>query len=301
MATDEIKQLTLSLSGATACGIATVREVAAESQLHYSGWTRDGKHGSMSYMTKYDDVRNNPALLLEGAKSMIVCAFPYYNPPSEYDRHWLKIAKYARGADYHHVVKERLLRVTTRLEQKYGAKTRICVDTAPLRERYWAQQAGLGFVGRNNTLIVPGKGSYFFLGTILTDLELEADKPCELTCGDCNRCVSACPSNALDHPGALDARKCFSCLTIEHRGDFDTAIKLRGRIAGCDTCQDVCPHNANPAVTNIEEFKPMNPIMVLSDEQLIKADEALLRPILRKSALSRIKVVDMLRNIRHAK
>ena len=145
------------------------------------------------------------------------------------------------------------------ITERWDASCRVCVDTAPVRERYWAQQAGIGFVGRNNQLILPGRGSYFFLGEIVTDLQVEPDKPCGASCGDCRLCVDACPAAALPGDyGALDARRCISCITIEYRGDFtlEKAAVLGNRVYGCDECQKACPHNRFARPSKTMEFLP---------------------------------------------
>lgn len=292
-----VKRIVTSLAGAAAVGIAEARPVATEAVERYHRWTASGRHGPMGYMTNHEAIRADPRLLLYGARSIIVAAFPYYYPDPEWHSS-RRIARYARGEDYHAVVMTRLSHAAEAIVATFGGECRVCVDTAPLRERYWAVEAGVGFVGRNNTLIVPGAGSYFFLGEIVTTLELEPDQPCCLSCGDCGRCVKACPAGALDEPGALDARKCLSCLTIEHRGELPPGTRLGGRLAGCDTCQEVCPHNSRPLPSSIAEFAPTNPLLSLTDAQLEGAHEAGLRPLLKRSALSRIKAADMVRNIR---
>lgn len=296
---DAVKRLVSELSGAASVGIAKAEPVSREAVSQYAAWTASGRHGPMGYMTNYDEVRSDPRLLLDGAMSIIIAAFPYWYPDPQW-RSRRRIARYARGEDYHSVVRRRLLNVASAISEQFGGTTRVCVDTAPLRERYWAVKAGLGFIGRNNTLIIPGAGSYFFLGEILTTLELKSDEPCSLSCGDCLGCVKACPAGALDEPGALDARRCLSCLSIELRGDFPDGTNLRGRLAGCDTCQEVCPHNSRPMHSDIPEFIPSNPLLHMTDADLEKADEGTLRPLLRRSALSRIKPADMLRNISHS-
>ena len=307
-----VKELVRTLSGASAVGIAKACPVSPEAVEQYRRWTAAGRHGPMAYMTNHQVIRDDPRLLLDGAQSIIVEAFPYYHPEPQW-RSRRRIARYARGEDYHTVIRSRLSRAAEAISAELGGAWRVCVDTAPIRERYWAVQAGLGFTGRNNTLIIPGQGSYFFLGEIITTLPLSPDAPCTLTCGDCLRCLHACPAGALTPaaphspmegqlptaPTALDARKCLSCLTIEHRGDFPHPLNLHGRIAGCDTCQEVCPHNAQPP-TGLPEFAPANPLLTLSDQELEAAPPSTLKPVLKHSALSRIRPADLLRNISHS-
>lgn len=289
--------------GATAVGIARVAEVDAEAREAYRQWIESGRSAPLGYMDRYHEVRDNPSLLLDGARSIIVAAFSYYYPTPK-ARSRFTIARYARGADYHEVVRRRLTDAvaTIMAESGLGATDfRVCVDTAPLRERYWAQQAGIGFIGRNNALIIPGEGSYMVLGEILTTMEIEPDTPCTLTCGNCMACVRACPAGALgnetDGYRGVDASRCLSCLTIEHRGDFPLGVKLGGRIAGCDTCQDVCPHNRHAKTSAIPEFAPSNPLLSMTDEQILALTPDDIRPLTRHTPLSRIKPPDFIRNI----
>lgn len=292
----DVRRAVMDLAGAEAAGIAAVAEVDEEARGAYRRWIGAGHHGPMSYMDRYHEVRGNPALLLDGARAIIVAAFNYRYPDRPQMSRF-RIARYARGLDYHDVVRARLDRAAEWLRGRYGGLTRVCVDTAPLRERYWAVRAGVGFIGRNNTLIVPGRGSFFVLGEILTTVPFEADEPCTLSCAGCMACVRACPAGALDGVGAVDARRCLSCQSIEHRGPFAPGVRLGGRIAGCDVCQDVCPHNRVSVSSSIGEFAPVNPLLDLTDEEMLGLTEADVRPLTRGTALSRIKPADLIRNI----
>lgn len=226
---------------------ARVEPVDHASAAMFEQWIADQRHGSMDYLARYADVRRNPALLLEGARTILVAAINYYRHPSPDDP---AIALYASGDDYHTVVRERLESLAETIRQRFGGETRVCVDTAPLRERYWSAQSGLGFIGLNNQLIIPGAGSYFFLGEILSTVEFEADQPLNRTCCRCRKCIAACPGGALKPDGSIDARKCLSYLTIEHRGALPEGTNLKGHLYGCDVCQQVCPHNADARHTD---------------------------------------------------
>ena len=249
--------MALSLQ-ATAAGFARAGAVDAEACGVYERWITTGRHGTMDYCARYQDVRTHPALLLEGARTVISCAF-CYNSGIEPQPDGPTIARYALGADYHYVLKDRLNRLGEWITARYGGQTRALVDTAPMRERYWAVQAGIGFIGLNNQLIIPGAGSYFFLGELLWTGEVPPDEPCRLSCDGCGRCVKACPGGALDGCGGCDARRCLSYLTIEHRSapdEMPDSIPRHGYVYGCDICQRVCPHNAKAPLTTIEEFTP---------------------------------------------
>ena len=284
--------------GISELGIAAVRPVESDAAAAYRGWIADGCNAGMDYLDRYHDVREDPALLLDGAKSLIVCAFNYY-PAERRDASLPEFALYSYGRDYHEVARERLERLAATVRERFGGATRVCVDTAPLRERYWAREAGLGFIGRNNQLIIPGKGSCFFLGEILTTVEFAPDEPCRLSCGDCMACVHACPGGAIRNDGSVDARRCLSYLTIEHRGEFTGEVNLGNHIYGCDVCQSVCPHNRNAVPTTIPEFTPSDEFLKLDCESISRLTPEKFNSLFRHSAIKRAKLAGLLRNLRH--
>lgn len=249
----------------------------------------------MAYLDRYHDVRRDPRLLLPGARALLMVAFPYFT--SEPLR--LPVSLYARGLDYHEVVRSRLEAIAT---QYLGERDswRVCVDTAPLRERYWAERSGLGFVGRNNTLIIPGLGSYFFIGSILTVAELPERRhiaPGEGGCGDCRRCVDSCPGHCLYSDGsAVDARRCLSYLTIEHRGEI-TVRRSLPTLYGCDVCQQVCPYNADVCPTPIQEFHPSERMRGLTAEDVAGMTPEEFSLTFARSSIRRTKLAGLLRNL----
>lgn len=283
-------------AGAIAFGVAAAAPVGAKAAGQYRAWLDRGANAGMEYAARYDDVRRDPALLLKGAASIICVAFSYATrrqQPGDTPR----FARYALGLDYHDVLRRRLQCVADTLQLRYGGDWRVCVDTVPLRERYWAQQAGLGFVGINNQLIIPGKGSRCFLAEIITTIAIEPDKPCTESCQGCMRCVEACPGAALSGSGeALDARRCRSYLTIEHRGKLPEGVTLGRYIYGCDICQDVCPHNSADAPAALPEFEPSEALLSLSRADLSAMTQEDFSRIFRGSAVKRCKYAGLMRN-----
>lgn len=283
--------------------IATIGEVEAESVNLYREWIGEGRHAGMEYMERYSDVRDDPRKLLDGAQSIICCAISYYTSFQQQPGA-LKIARYALGLDYHDIVRGRLETAAQRIREIYGGETRVCVDTAPLRERYWAERSGLGFIGRNNHLMIPGAGSYFFLGEILTTAALRpsgvpaAFKDAADACNSCGRCIKACPTGALDSDGHCDARRCLSYLTIEHRGEFPEGTDLYGTFYGCDRCAAVCPHNSHPAECEIEELQPNPRLLTLTADRMLAMDHEEYCGIFRGSAMKRAKLSGLQRNAR---
>lgn len=286
-------------SGFGTCGFARAERVSDDAIAQYENWLADGKNDCMEYAEKYAEVRNDPRELLPGAKTVICVALNYY-PATRQAGDTPQFALYSYGNDYHDVVRDRLKLLARYIEENWHAQSRICVDTAPIREKYWARQAGIGMIGRNNLLIIPGKGSFFFLGELVTTLELPPDAPCTLTCGDCRECEKACPGGALHDGKAVDARRCLSCQLIEHRGDLPQWVneKMGNRLYGCDECQLCCPHNRNATPTDIPEFAPNQRQLSLSSDDISAMTDDQFREIFRKSAVKRAKLAGLQRNAR---
>ena len=273
-------------------GVINLTPVTQQADEQFARWIAQGRHAGMAYMEKYPDVRHDPRLLLDGAQSLIVVAFPYFTTePME-----LPFALYARGRDYHEVVRERL----TALAAQLPGESRVCVDTAPLRERYWAARVGLGFIGLNNQLILPGSvGSYAFLGSIITTAVVQPTAPLtqRRECYRCGRCVAACPAHALHADGSgVDATRCLSYLTIEHRGEFPPGTDLHGKIYGCDVCQQVCPHNSAVIPTDIAEFHPSEALCRLTLHDIEAMTPEQFSALFRHSAVRRTKLSGLQRN-----
>jgi epoxyqueuosine reductase len=241
--------------GFDAVGIADVRP--SDHADLYRAWIAAGRHGSMHYLAREDAVERR--LDPTGFRSAVVVALNYYTPSDEGDASRGIIARYARGRDYHKVIKSKLMALLRALEAELGRElplARAYVDTGPVLERELAQRAGLGWFGRSTMLLHPKRGSYFFLGSLLLEIELPPDAPFTADhCGTCNACVDACPTGALlgrDENGApiMDATRCISYLTIENRGEIPRELRagIGNRVFGCDICQEVCPWNGGKFV-----------------------------------------------------
>ena len=234
-------------------------------------WLDKGFHGEMRYMANHIDLRRDPRLLVEGAKSVICLSFNYYPEEASLSTTAPKISRYAYGRDYHKVVKKKMINLLKELQVvRPELKGRAFVDSAPVMEREWAKRAGLGWVGKNTLIIHPKKGSYFFLGVIIIDQELDYDEPVSDHCGTCTRCINACPTEAIAPDGyVLDATKCISYATIELKSDelpkaFDG--KLEGWAFGCDICQEVCPWNKFSEPHTEADFLPSEAIKEMTKE-----------------------------------
>lgn len=276
-------------AGAAAVGFARAEPVSWEAASAYRRWIASRRHAGMAYMERHTRLRDDPRLLLDGAATIIVAAFNYY--PS---RHHPAIADYALGRDYHDELRERLSAAAGRISTQFGGDTRVCVDSAPIRERYWAVRAGVGFIGRNSQLIIPGTGSYCFLGEILWTKPVDPDAPHTGGCDGCGKCVSSCPGRAIMPDKTIDARRCLSYLTIEHRGPLPAGTELCGRLFGCDICQRVCPHNRDARPSEI--FGPRPGVMAVTRESVIAMTPEEFAATFKGSPVKRAKLEGLRRN-----
>lgn len=245
--TQRIKEKALEI-GFDLVGISPAH-LPADIKNHFLSWVEKGFAGSMNYMEKAPSKRTRPEDILEGAKSVISLGVNYFNPdePKPQTRRAGEVARYARGQDYHKVLEKKLKSLSKAIGEMTDASVKIkyYVDTGPILEKAFAQQAGLGFIGKNTLLISKEFGSWLFLSSLITTLDLVYDLPNQWTCGSCTLCLKACPTQAFKGPYELDARRCISYLTIESREPIPDDIKpLMGDwVFGCDICQDVCPYN----------------------------------------------------------
>ncbi|HMG35567.1 MAG TPA: tRNA epoxyqueuosine(34) reductase QueG [Blastocatellia bacterium] len=233
-----------------------------EDEARYLAWCDAGHAADMEYMTRRRDLLSRPAQLAPFAKSIITLAINYYSsaPRFNHQNRYGRIARYAWGLDYHLIVKPRLLEVASAIERIAGRdlRSRCFVDAVPLLERAVATRAGLGFFGKNTNLLLPRRGSWFFLAEILTELPIPADSiASKVSCGTCTRCLTACPTNAFADEYILDSRRCISYLTIENKGDIPRELRtsIGEWVFGCDICQDVCPFNRFSEQTNWPELE----------------------------------------------
>ncbi|MDG2391002.1 MAG: tRNA epoxyqueuosine(34) reductase QueG [Planctomycetaceae bacterium] len=287
---------------ATECGFDLVGIAPAVTPTGYSSfleWIDAGYAGEMQYIPNRAKAYEHPKHVLESVKSVIMVGFNYFTEPAipgstSEDRDGLgRIARYAWGtADYHDVLRKRLKQLAAVLHDEIpDCKTRAVIDTAPLLERDFAQLAGLGWIGKNTLLLNKQKGSWFFLGALLTNIELPADAPHETAhCGTCTRCLDVCPTDAFPESGILDARKCISYLTIELR-DQPIPKELRTGVEdwlfGCDLCQDVCPWNSKATASEEPEFQPRKQLNPTDAARLLSLDDEQFRAEFRKTPLDR--------------
>jgi len=242
---DEIKQRAEQL-GFAACGITTPDPLPSRTAEQLDRWLASGMAGTMRYLHRQAKRRKDPRLLVEGAKSVVVVLATYYSDSNSEQRTTNSVARYARGLDYHDVVGARLRELADWLLAGGATQARPFLDAGPVPEREMARRAGLGWIGKNTMLIRPGLGSWTFIGSVFTDLELPPDQPFDSDhCGSCTRCLQACPTGAFPEPGVLDATRCISYLTIEQKGPIpeELASRLDGWAFGCDVCNEVCPWN----------------------------------------------------------
>ena len=297
---DSIKRRASQL-GFDLVGIAPLAPSPRRDYLRH--WLEEGQAGEMLYLTKRFDERTDPQVYLPGARSAICVAINYYaqleEVPQEDRLHHGRIARYALGDDYHELIKSRLHQLADWIRQmRPEARTRACVDTAPVMEKELAQRAGIGWLGKNSCLINPKIGSWLLLGELLTTLALPADDQGADHCGSCTRCIDACPTGAITGPYQLDARKCISYLTIEHRGPIDPQLQpqIGDWLYGCDICQDVCPHNRQPPVARDTALHPRFPTGTLDVREVLSWSEDEYRARLNGSAMKRVKLRVLMRN-----
>ena len=298
--TQQIKTFARNL-GFSYCGIARARRLDADAK-RLEQWLNKGMQGTMHYMENHFELRIDPTKLVPGAKSVITLLLNYF-PEQEQIADAPKIARYAYGKDYHEVIKKKLNSLLLLIKEHIGeVQGRGFVDSAPVLERSWAQRSGLGWVGKNGNLINKQNGSYFFIATLITDLDLQYDDAfVKDFCGTCTRCIDACPTEAILPGKVVDGSKCISYFTIElkemlipetMKGKFDNWL------FGCDTCQEVCPWNRFADYTNENELVPIPEILNFTSTQWEELTEENFKNVFRNSPLKRSKYDGIKRNLK---
>lgn len=309
-ATEQVKSIARQY-GFESCGIALAGPVPHHEFV--SEWLQLGHAGEMTYLRRHQDSRRDVRKWLPWAESVIVVGLNYFRAESRGKPRGSsdsaaprargsrgRVARYARGRDYHRIMRSRMEGMVRELRRGFGAtmRARVCVDTSAILERSLASAAGLGWIGKNTMVIHPRMGSFFFLGEIITDLALEPDQPMPDRCGTCMRCLEACPTGALPAPYVMDARRCISYLTIEHRGEVEPELadRMGNWVFGCDICQTVCPYNRRPAESREPAFQfeleAAHPLL----ERILAWDEAEYREATRGKATRRAKLLMWRRN-----
>lgn len=275
-----------------------------EDAIKLENWLNNNRHASMKYMENHFEKRVDPTKLVEGSKSVVSLLYNYHTPEQlNLDKY--KISKYAYGEDYHDVIRQKLNHFLEIIRQTIGeVDGRGFVDSAPVLDRAWARESGIGWVGKNGMLITRQHGSEFFLAELIIDLELEYDSPIKDYCGTCTKCIDECPTDAILPNKELDSNKCISYLTIELRGEpIHESFKenMEGWIFGCDICQDVCPWNRFSITHQEPKFRPSAQLMELNDQKLEDLDEETFKNMFKKSAIKRTKYSGLKRNIEFVK
>lgn len=283
------------------CGIARATRLDDDAR-RLEKWLGKGMQGSMKYMENHFELRVDPTKLVPGAKSVITLLINYY-PSEEQVKNSYKISKYAYGTDYHEVIRSKLKAFLDLIHEDIGAvHGRGFVDSAPVLERSWAQRSGAGWIGKSGNLITKKGGTFFFIATLITDLELEYDDPfAKDYCGTCTKCIDACPTNAILDNKVVDGSKCISYYTIELK-DLVIPSEMEGKfdnwMFGCDVCQDVCPWNRFSQPTNEAGFAPLPGLLNLTTRDWEELTEESFKTIFRNSPVKRSKFEGIKRNIR---
>jgi epoxyqueuosine reductase len=282
------------------CGISRAGSLE-EDALRLRTWLDNGFHGQMGYLENHFEKRTDPRRLVEGARSLIVVLQNYHTEEEQQDPEAPRISRYAFGRDYHRIVRKKLNLLLQWIQKEIAPVSgRAFVDSAPLMERAWAARAGLGWIGKNSLLLNRKHGSWFFLGIIVCDLELEPDHPVREYCGDCTRCIDACPTSAILPGRIVDANRCISHATIELKNS-PIPESFRGRMQnhafGCDICQEVCPWNSNARPHHEEGLKPRPGLLEMTRQEWMQMDEKKFKEIFEGSAVKRAGYSGLRRNL----
>ncbi|MDA0972147.1 MAG: tRNA epoxyqueuosine(34) reductase QueG [Bacteroidetes bacterium] len=285
--------------GFISCGVAKAQFLEEEAP-RLEQWLRESRQGEMRYMENHFDKRLDPTLLVPGAKSVVSLTYNYF--PGQLQIHDApQISKYAYGEDYHLVLKEKLLELLDRIREEIGEVDGRCfVDSAPVLDKVWAARSGLGWIGKHSNLLSKSIGSYFFIAELIIDLDLEHDAPVMDHCGDCTRCVDACPTEAIYEPYKVDGSKCISYFTIELKGAIDETMKgqFENWAFGCDICQDVCPWNRFSTPHDEPRFEIPDSWSKWKTEEWKELTEEVFNKVFERSPIQRAGFSGLKRNVR---
>lgn len=286
--------------GFMSCGIVKA-EFLEEEAPRLENWLKANHHGEMAYMNNHFDKRLDPRLLFDDAKSVISVSLNYFTEDKQIDQEAPKLSKYAYGTDYHFVIKDKFKALLNFIKENIGdVSGRAFVDSAPVLDKAWAKKSGLGWIGKNTNLINNKTGSFFFLGELIIDLDLEYDYPFTTDhCGTCTRCLDACPTEAIVTPYVVDGSKCISYLTIELKDQIPNHFKdkMDNWMFGCDVCQDVCPWNKFSIPHKEEGFKPHPDLLNMTIRDWQEITDETFGKVFKKSAVKRTKLSGLQRNI----
>ena len=281
------------------CGISKADFLENEAP-RLEKWLNEHRHGKMDYMENHFDKRLDPRLLVEGARSVISLALNYYTDLKQTDLSAPKLSIYAYGKDYHQVIKEKLHVLLDFIREEIGeVDGRAFVDSAPVMDKVWAEKSGLGWRGKHTNLINKKAGSYFFLAELIVDLDLEADQATPDHCGQCTRCIDACPTSAITEAYMLDASKCISYLTIELKDEIPTEFSgmMENNMFGCDICQQVCPWNKFSTPHNEPSFTAREGLLEMNKNDWDEITQEVFSKIFTHSAVKRTKYAGLKRNL----
>jgi len=286
--------------GFSACGISKAEFLENEA-IPFENWLKEGKHGSMTYMERHFDKRLDPRLLHNGAKSVISLTYNYFSGAKQSHESFYKLSAYTFIEDYHYILKQKMQTLLAALKNNIGHfEASLFVDSAPVLERAWAVRSGLGVIGHNKSLIIPHKGSFFFLCQIICDLEPQYDTPLNIDiCKNCNICIKACPTKAIEKDKTINASKCISYLTIEHKKPIAAAMMKNAEksIFGCDICQQACPHNTTAEVNKDLQPYLLREILGMTKTDWENLDNSSFKKLFRKTAMYRTGLKKLKSNI----
>jgi len=284
--------------GFMSCGISKA-EFLEEEAPRLENWLNQNMHGEMQYMENHFDKRLDPTKLVPDSKSVVSLLLNYF-PSEEQNQDSYKISKYAYGADYHFVIKEKLKALLHFISESIGdVNGRAFVDSAPVLDKAWAAKSGLGWMGKHSNLLTKQSGSFYFIAELIIDLELDYDHPVKDHCGSCTACIDACPTQAIVDPYVVDGSKCISYFTIELKNELPSSAQgqFDDWMFGCDVCQDVCPWNRFSRSHREPLFNPNPELLSMTKKQWEEITEEVFQSIFQKSAVQRTKFSGLKRNI----